>query len=167
MQPRLTSQQLTEDFSQCYEMFFDEIFRYIRARTKSTPDAEDIAAEVFVKAYKNRRRYSEQYTVRTWLYSITKRTLIDHWRKQRLTIDIDHIDQLLVAADASYDIDSTMQCQWVLQQLNEPERALLIMRFQDDLTYKQIAKITGKSEGALRTMFSRIKGFFEIHGYET
>ena len=130
----------------------------MRFRTNSTQDAQDIVSDVFMKALKSIDRYDEQHAFSTWIFTITRRTLIDFWRKQKSTFDIDAVYDLAdesVNLNASCDIK--MRVEYIMDQLNEPERNLIVMRYEQDLTFKEISAITGKSEGSLRTAFSRLK----------
>jgi len=59
----------------------DQLLGYIRARSRSTPDAEDILQDVFVKVHRRIGTLEDDTHLGAWLYRVTHNTIIDHYRK--------------------------------------------------------------------------------------
>jgi len=59
----------------------DQLLGYIRARSRSTPDAEDILQDVFVKVHRRIETLEDDAHLGAWLYRVTHNTIVDHYRK--------------------------------------------------------------------------------------
>ncbi len=91
-------------FSDVYAKYKDKLYSYVYYRVNGDKDlAEDIISDVFIKTYEKFDSYNPNYAISTWLYSITRNSLIDHYRKHRATIDIDSIP-IVAEDDALYHI---------------------------------------------------------------
>lgn len=76
--------------------FSSELYKYIIGKVKNKYDAEDILQDVFVKIYKNIDRINDQSKLKSWLYKITKNTIIDYYRtKKEISVDIKKLDKVL------------------------------------------------------------------------
>jgi len=64
--------------------FRGRLFAYIRARARSTQDAEDILQDVFVKVHRRIGSIDEEAHLASWLYRVTHNTIIDHYRRKQL-----------------------------------------------------------------------------------
>jgi RNA polymerase sigma-70 factor (ECF subfamily) len=62
----------------------DAVFNFIMQYVKDVPVAEDIAQEVFVKAWKNLKKFDSKYKFKTWLFVIAKNTALDYLRKKKV-----------------------------------------------------------------------------------
>ena len=75
-------------FTSLYRLYFSQVFTFINFRVASREDAEDLANTVFEKALGAIDRYRPRPAqFSTWLYTIAKNCIIDHYRKRRLPVD--------------------------------------------------------------------------------
>jgi RNA polymerase sigma-70 factor (ECF subfamily) len=113
---------------------------------------------VFLKAYRAYGSYDQRYALSTWLYSITRNTLIDHYRKQRDVVDIDDLplsdteDELyrLVTADLS-----EADVRTAVDRLPSPQRDIIQRQFFQGQTAKEVGEALGLSHAATRKHVSR------------
>ena len=81
-----------ETFAQLYEQYLSRVFRYISYRVGDIHLAEDLTSDVFLKALKGFNQYrSDKASFFTWLLSIARHAIIDHYRVsvKRQTIPLD------------------------------------------------------------------------------
>ena len=149
----------SEAFGRLYEMFFDRIYRYIYYRTLHRETAEDLCSKTFLKALDKISGFNPQKGLfGSWLYTIASNCLTDHFRKSgRIEY---HSGVWDLPSDADHVIDVHNKLYWeklkpVLYALPAEKRDLIIMRIWDDLSFREIAGLTGKSEAACKMSFGR------------
>lgn len=140
----------------------------------SADDAEDLTQDVFIKMYRTLTSYDiERGAFVTWVTTITRNLLVDHFRKtkqERVTDSLDaapseHEDALPLTdrlADAGPTPDSQAQSQQVgeavhraLQKLSPDLREAVILRDLQDLDYKEIATVLKVPEGTVKSRINR------------
>lgn len=118
--------------------------------------ARELAHDTFVKAFTSSRSFRGESAYSTWLYRIAYTTAIEFFRKQRkgnFTIEPD----LLAGTMLSDSFDNHQITEKILTSLTEDDRFLLVSREIDAISFEDLAVVTGKSSGALRTRLHRIK----------
>ncbi len=166
----------TEAFGQLYELYFTPVYRYIYLRTKSKEEAEDLAQVVFVKIFKSIGSFQEQNKPPlAYFFTIARNTVIDHWRKKK-EILVDTPIETDVAIEEQTDspidlIDKKANAQVIhkaIETLTEDQQEVIILKFINDLTTVEIAKILEKKEDAIRQLQCRalkiLKQYFKEHG---
>jgi len=150
-----------EYFEELYSQYVKDIYRFVFYRVRNKELAEDITSDVFFKALKAIGSFSEGQSFRAWIYTIARNTLIDQYRKHKDITSLDNEDTPDVR-DESQDVEKQAhhtllleQVQDALKHLSESQRDVVIMRVWDELSYKEIAEITGKTEGNCKMIFSR------------
>lgn len=153
------------EFRELYWRYGPKIYQFVRYRINSKEDAEDIVSDVFTKVLAKLHTYNSAQLFSAWIYTIARNVVIDFWRKQKVTINMDDVTELCrdrarPVPTQDDNIDAGIAAEYIMSKLSPDEKILVTLRFIDDLPYKDIAKITGKSESALRTVFSRLKNTF-------
>ncbi|MFA6552702.1 MAG: sigma-70 family RNA polymerase sigma factor [Candidatus Paceibacterota bacterium] len=150
-----------EAFSLIYQKFFTPLYRYIYFRVGSKEDAEDLIQEVFTKAYLSFSKFKfTGSSPLAYFYTIARNTIIDQGRKKKHNIDSDDdVDSHKGDGDspeesAAKNEDAKM-LKLAIEELTESEQDVIIMKFFDGLSNKEIAEILGKEEGAVRQLQSR------------
>lgn len=148
-----------EAFGFLYEIYIKPIYNFIYFKTFHKETAEDLTSKVFMKAYTALPSFREDKgTFSAWLYSIARNSVIDHYRASRTTLDIEDVWDLKSGEDIPRDTDAKMSLEKVemyLKDLPSAQRELVIMRVWQELSYEEIAAITGKTEASCKMMFSR------------
>lgn len=156
-----------ESFSKLYDYFIDNIYRFVYFKVKSG-EAEDITELVFIKAWENRKKYnSKKGAFASWLYTIARNTIIDHYRVQKEVSELhDYIPDESKNADPralTEDVLTSEKLRLAINKLPANYRDILLLRFIEDMEYSEIADALGKSEGSIRiTQFRAIKQLRQV-----
>jgi RNA polymerase sigma-70 factor (ECF subfamily) len=146
-------------FSRVYQEYKDTLYTFVLFRVGHDRDvAEDVVSDVFLKAYKSYDSYNPEYKVSTWLYTIARNTLIDHYRKHKTTIDIDNLpvadeqDPLFVLMTRAV---SVREVEDALHNLPPMQQAAIKAQFFKGKTAKEFAAENNLSHDAARKHVSR------------
>lgn len=147
-------------FASVYDAQVSRIYRYHYYRTRHRETAEDLTSQTFLKALEHFSRYdAAKASASTWLFAIARNTLIDHVRRARPSVDVDDMEDFLPSGEhverdvaARQDLE---QARALLHRLTAAQREIITLRLWDELSYAEIAQVTGKSEDACKMTFSR------------
>jgi RNA polymerase sigma-70 factor, ECF subfamily len=143
-----------------YERYYQGIYRYVYYRVGDSSLAEDLTGDVFLKMLHGIQSYSIQgVPFSAWLYRIARNRVIDHMRRQPEKSDLP-LEEARVESIASSDADleNALQREELLravQVLTADQRQVIILKFIDDLDNSTIAKVLGKTEGAVKSLQHR------------
>jgi RNA polymerase sigma-70 factor (ECF subfamily) len=149
-----------ESFGQLYDHYIDRIYRHLYYRVGHPVEAEDLAAQVFLKAWNAIGRYRPMgRPFGVWLLSIAHNLLVDHYRAQR---DSSSIDDVIIPADDSADpvtlaekSFASANLRQAIKKLKRDQQVVVVMRYIDGVDYSDIAAFLNKSEGAVRVILHR------------
>lgn len=145
-------------FEQIYNQTVDDIFSYVRGQCRNETVAEDLVANVYLKAWRSARLYRRgSNSYRRWLFAIARNELRDYWRTNQPTVaflDLDvpddtHSEERADPAHARREVAR------VLAMLTDEQRQVVVLRFFNSKSHEEIAKIMGKREGAVRALLLR------------
>jgi len=146
-------------FAEVYDSYAERIYQFIYYKTYHRETAEDLTSHTFLKAFENLGRFDPaRGTMSTWLYQIARNLVIDHYRTKRHMVSVHDIWDLASEEDLEVDVENRVrleQIHSVLKGLPVEQRDIIIMRVWQELPYKEIALIMGKSEASLKMMYSR------------
>jgi RNA polymerase sigma-70 factor, ECF subfamily len=158
-------------FGELYERYRDAIYRFCLARTGSAHDAEDLTADVFVKALQSIDRYQDRgLPFAAFLYRIARNAAIDRSRtvKQPLSVDgllVEPASKQNVEAEATLQVERSILLA-ALARLKPEHRDVIVMRFIEGYAALEVAQLLGKTEGAIRTLqhraLERLRKEFDI-----
>ena len=84
---KMTTQTELFDTEKIYKDFYPKVYQYLVNRMSSVEDAEDMAQTVFIKVFTKLDTFDgEKSSLSTWIFNITRNTLIDHQRSMTLRI---------------------------------------------------------------------------------
>jgi RNA polymerase sigma-70 factor, ECF subfamily len=149
-----------EAFGELYDRYNARIYLFVYRRLHHRPTAEDVTAEVFVKALRAIDGYhTTGAPFAAWLYRIATNAVIDHVRASRATVSLDAAAE---SADPARPVDEQAIARaeaarlWlVVDTLTEAQRTAVTLRFADDLPLAAIAERMGRSEGAVKLLLHR------------
>ena len=144
--------------AELYESNVDGVYGFFGYRVGSRADAEDLTQQTFERALRAWKRFdSDRASPRTWLISIARNLLIDHYRRDRSAAQEPIEDHLahpgLVVEDDGVGLPSELAT--ALNELGDRERELIALRFGGELTGPEIAEITGLSLANVQQILSR------------
>lgn len=151
-------------FGKIYDHFFEQIYRYVFFRMKME-EVEDIVENVFIKVWLNLDKYEKRdFSFSSWLYKIAHNSVIDYHRSHR---KIEPIDETIV--DESEEampkkvVENNLMSEKVraaLNQLKEPYRQVVTLKFLNGLSNFEIAEILDEREGNIRVL--QFRGLKEL-----
>lgn len=124
-------------------------------------EAEDAAQECFVKIYQNCRRFDPTRPFKTWFYSILINCCRDRLRHNRRFAGF--IERFRETATTTTDPvepggnQSRQLLQQALAKMEPSRREIIVLRFNDDMSYKEIARTLDISEGTVMSRLFRAK----------
>ncbi|MFC1525282.1 RNA polymerase sigma factor [Candidatus Latescibacterota bacterium] len=133
----------------------ERIFRYVSRLVGDADEASDIAQETFIRAYGQIDRFRGESALYTWLYRIASNLSINALRKRGLRsfIGLDEAPSLVAAGGPEEDLRAAQIRERVAEavdQLPPRQRSIFILRQYDQLSHREISKVVGSSEGAVR-----------------
>ncbi len=146
-------------FNELVRRYQKRIYWVARRMVKRHEDADDIAQDVFVKAYTALDNFRGDANIYTWLYRIAVNLSINHLRKQKVRNAVDIDDYLpFLARDADQHTNVVRDenvglIEDAIASLPEKQRAVFIMRYYDEMPYEQISSILGTSVGGLKANY--------------
>ena len=159
-------------YSQLYRRYASKVFGKCISILRDEGMARDATQDIFIKILLNLAKFNEQSSFSTWVYSITYNYCIDLIRKRKkdallFTEDMNRMGGLDVETPDSVLLEmKTEHLQQVLDELPVGDRAILLMKYQDDLSIRDIAGALNKTESAIKMQIMRAKG--KAHAvYET
>lgn len=148
-----------EAFGLIYDRHVRTIYNFIFYKTFHKETAEDLTSLTFFKALKNIGTFDTSRPMLSWLYKIAHNSVLDHYRSARQSEDIDDFwDISAEDEDVVGSIDDKERIRLVkseLKKLSSLERDIILMRVWQELPYKEIAEIVGKSEANCKMIYSR------------
>lgn len=151
-------------FERLYEMYFAPVFRYIYFRVKNKEEAEDMSQTVFLKAFQALPRFEPQQdkSPLAYFFTVARNTVTDYWRKKNAVAARETSADALVfeppdetAKDVTGQIENAHIIRQALRSLTEEQQEVIILRFINDLSCKEVARLLGKSSAAVRQLQSR------------
>ncbi|WP_338872733.1 sigma-70 family RNA polymerase sigma factor [Spirosoma sp. SC4-14] len=150
-------------FERLYERYCDKVYRKCLSFTKDPLQAEDLTHDIFLKLVIKLGGFKEQAKFSTWLYSITYNHCTDHMRSpQRRTevymdegwerLDVGNDDGLAELAEME-----AQQLKRAMEHLDPTEQSLLLMKYQDNISIRELADLNGITESAVKMRLKRTR----------
>ena len=149
----------TEGFNRLVKKYQEEVYWIIRRLVINHDDADDLAQETFIKIWKNIGEFRGDSALFTWIYRIATNEALLFLRKKRLNaaLSLKSLENSLSSSthnDAFYQADETMdRFQKALLTLPDKQRLVFNMKYFNEITFADMSKITGTSEGALKASY--------------
>lgn len=154
-----------EEFIQWYDRYHDAVWRFILFKVSNAETAWDLSQESFLKTWEYWQRGGATISnPRAFLFTVARNMVIDHWRGRahtpvtELTEEMEQIIPGKTGNDAHERLvlkDEARQMQQCIAKLPEEDREILTLRFTEELPFKDIARVVGKGEIAVRVQAHR------------
>lgn len=153
-------------FGELYQLYLTPVFRYLFSQTKNRELAEDLSQTVFVKALQHLEKgpgTASRGSELAYFFAIAKTTLIDFWRKKKEVVILEEqsetmrtlVDERAGAIENLTEKEHQLLIEKGLAILNDKEREVLVLRFLNDYSHREIATLLGKNEAAIRQLQCR------------
>ncbi len=150
-------------FSLIYSRFINKIFSKCISLLKDEALAKDATQDIFLKIFLNLAKFNRKSKFSTWVYSITYNYCIDLLRKRNkektlfsgeVEAEGEVVEEVSDKELLELEID---RIKVVLDQMPVGDKMVLLMKYKDDMTIKEISEIFGKSESAIKMKIKRAK----------
>lgn len=153
------------DRERVYLDYRDKVRRYISGKVRNIHDIEDLTSDVFVKVYEKLEKFDgEKASVSTWVYTITRNTVIDFYRTNKTCEELpetlvsdDGVDENVIKEESLSELCDA------LESLDERSRDLIIFHYYKGLTLKEIAEKMSISYSYAKLLhnnaFAKLKDF--------
>jgi len=146
-----------EAFAQLYENNFEKIYRYIILKISNRAEAEDMTQQVFLNSLRSIRSFKwKGISFSAWLFRIAHNLVVDYYRKgsrvktsplnDSLSSDSGNPEQI---TERKVNIEQLLSA---AKELTKAQHEVISLRFAAELPIAEVAKIMGKSEGAIKAL---------------
>ncbi len=154
-------------FNLIYKRYSGKIFGKCLSLLKHEDEAEDATQDVMMKILLNMSKYSGRSRFSTWIYSITYNYCIDFIRRKKKDPSV-YVDDFLDNMDVEDDVEDTFLLEMnvkrlkiILEEIPTSDKSILLMKYQDEMSIKEIGQILDKSESAIKMKIKRAKQKFK------
>ncbi len=144
-------------FGEIYDRFIEKIYRFIYFKVGTREIVEDLTQTVFLKALEKLKYFKGDGSFQSWLFAISRNTVIDYYRTKRQFTNLDkiaetHADTKNIDFEIKESLDEVFE---KLNHLEDVEQEVIILHSIEQYSFAEIAEITGKSEESLRVIKHR------------
>jgi len=152
---RLAQQGDQQAFVKLYRRFLPRVYKRVRYQIPER-DVEDVTQEVFISVIKSLKSFRGNSQFSTWLFSLTKRRIVDYYRKRRVEQeDIEAVEYKLATTGSSARADDRVLLLTAMNNLPSDYQEVILLRFVDGLKFKEVARVRGQSLEAAKSLFRR------------
>lgn len=141
------------------EQYQRRIYQVIRRMVLIHEDADDLTQNTFIKTYRHLDKFREDSGLYTWIYRIAVNETLSFLEKKKkrffFSVD-DHQEKLESYIDQPGSLDGNeieKKLAKALLTLPEKQRLVFHLKYQEEMTYEQMAEVTGTSIGALKASY--------------
>jgi len=147
-------------FGSLYDKYQPQIFRFIFLKVGHREEAEDLTHQVFLKSWQNINNFNFQgFPFSSWLYSVARHQVIDFYRTKKKNVAFEEIIELEINEESlpeTLDIEATIeQVKEAIGRLGGEQQDVIILRFIEDFSVREVASIMDKTEGAVKLLQHR------------
>lgn len=148
----------SQSFELIIEQTKDRLFSYLMQLVANQHDAEDLAQEAFVKAYRNIHTFDGRARFTTWLYTIAKNTAFSQLRKRRWHQPIEELEDVLTAEGSIFsDTDEAKPIWKIARQLKPAFYETLWLFYAEGFSLKETAMIMKTNPITVRVNLHRAR----------
>ncbi len=148
-------------FGSLYGNYQPQIYRFVYLKVSHREEAEDLTHQVFLSAWQNIHTYREQgYPFSSWLYQIARNKVIDFYRAKKNESSLDAFDP--DAFGEKETVTERTELSLGLEHLKKALRGMrpeyqeiIVLRFVEELSLKEVANTLAKTEGAVKLLQHR------------
>ncbi|MFA9558525.1 sigma-70 family RNA polymerase sigma factor [Evansella sp. AB-rgal1] len=144
-----------EAFLTLFQKYEEDIYRIAFVYMKNQNDALDVVQETAYRSFKTIKKLKEPSYFKTWLIRIAINCSLDLLKKQRKTVQLIPEYEEYISGDVKEDIDLELTLHDLMEYLNELEKSVVILRFYEDLTFKEVSETLDIPLGSAKTILYR------------
>ena len=142
----------TIDLDRIYTEYSGKVMGYIRARIRSSAEAEDLHSEVFEKILKKIEEFDpSKASLNTWIFTITRNTVIDHFRRSKPSEELDeNLSDNIELDEDLLNSETLSELAAALRKLPQQMMDIIVLRYYDGKPLTEIAEMMNLSYGAVK-----------------
>ena len=142
----------TADLDRIYTEYSGKVMGYIRARVRSSADAEDLHSEVFEKILKKIDGFDpSKASLNTWIFTVTRNTVIDYFRRTKPTEELDeNLSDNVELDEGLLNSETLGELAAALRKLPQQLMDIIVLRYYDGKPLTEIAEMMNLSYGAVK-----------------
>lgn len=168
-------------FTLLFERYERQVFRFLRRSLGDATAADDLLQEVWLAVVRNAAGYAPRAKFTTWLFTIARSKLVDHWRASRPMLSLDEeaandpdeamIDGIAAGAEVQPDVQVMSRAQAqafvaAVEALPVAQREAFLLHIEGEMTVEEVAEATGvgfeTAKSRLRYAFTRLRAAMEV-----
>jgi RNA polymerase sigma-70 factor (ECF subfamily) len=155
-------------FNLLVRKYQNKIYWYARRMLGNHSDADEVTQEVLITLYEKLNTFKFESSLSTWIYKITNSKTLNLIRKQKVRefMSLDKIFNKSASDDIINDFENAEKLELLekaLKQIPPKQREVFVLRHFEELSYNEIAEITGKAVGTLKAnYFHALKKITEL-----
>ncbi len=126
------------------------LYRFAYTYMRNKEDSEDVVSESIVKALKAFGSIKDESMIKCWLYKIVANTALTSLKKRNRCIAVDTDEVAKISEEDDY---SQMNFESMINCLEEDKKAVLVLRFCDEMKFSEIAEVLEMNENTVKTKF--------------
>ena len=141
-------------FAELYELNFERVYAYVVKRVRDRAETEDLTAEVFHQALANLKRFEWRgIPFAAWLFRIAANLISDRWQRSgREVADEAQLDSAQANAAEIEEVERRAALYRLVDTLPDEQRRVVVLRFVEQKSIKEVAREVRKTEGAVKQL---------------
>ena len=154
-----------QKFEEAYQEYAEGILRHIYFRVSNWQTAEDLTQETFFKAWRSIAlgKVVEINNFKAFFYKIANNLIIDYYRGKKEEVSLEGMEEeaeniAVVKEEQEHEVDLGIEkgkLEQYLSELKDEYKQVLVMRFINDMSIKEISQVTNKTRGNVRILIYR------------
>jgi len=140
-------------FAELLQRYLKPVYGFLYQMVRDQSQVEDLAQDAFIKAWKNIQRFDQSKSFKTWIFTIAKNTALDYFKKKKTVAfsffedeegnnKLENLSEEAVLPDEILEReDAVREMEEKLQLISEKYRTILVLRYKEDFSLKEIAEI--------------------------
>jgi RNA polymerase sigma factor (sigma-70 family) len=150
-----------EAFEELYRRYMIHVYRFVRAQAQDDPTAEDLTAQVFFRALSSASTFKATGSYKSWLFRIAHNVLAS-WREGKgRSVTVEEVPDKEDPTPSPVSQAIAREERGVVwkkvAELPLAQREVVTLRYAEDLSVEEIARVTKKSRGAIRILLHRAR----------
>lgn len=136
------------------------IYNFVFRLTHNQEEASDLTQEVFIKVWQNLGKFNQEKNFQTWIFTIARNVVIDHWRKLgRREIPLTNGEKIpdarLLPEEKLWAAENRFELNTALQKLPDEHREIVTRHSFDEQTFAEISQLMNKPLNTVKSIYRR------------
>lgn len=152
----------SECFSEIFDRYHEKIYRFLYLKLPRQQDAEDIAAETFLKAWEYIKQGKNITSLQAFLYQVARNLAVDFYRRQGALHESIEEGDIVIADRSDLSLEEKMtlkedmaRIEGALRKLKDAYREVIVLHYLNELSLVETARVIERSPGATRVLLHR------------